>query len=425
MKFMHVKTFLFCFILITSLLARADVIVDNLNQPTQGYFGPIGNDSTTNDFLIGQEFTFPPSAAPYQLNQITLLLTATGGGANITVSVWDAGSDNNPTNEIAVVSSQFVGNPGAVAFVPSTNIILPPGVYYVVAAPTTPADSGFVNWAYAEYTNWSGPGILDGFADTSTGTWENQSITNLPQQLSVQATPLSASIGISQQGGMTTLSWPSVLKGYVAESATNVASSAWQQITNAPTLVSNDNILTNHWSDVARFFRLRQSFVADNLEQPSANWAGPIGTDANSNDFLIGQEFTLPAGTYALNKVTLLLNPIYGNGHVTVSLWHAGPDNNPTNEIAVVASQVVANEGNVDFVPSSPITLTSGTYYTVAAPTTPADNAMVGWDWTFSTTWTGFGTLGGFADTYPGAWENFPLGIGPYQMGVEATRVSP
>lgn len=38
-----------------------------------------------------------------------------------------------------------------------------------------------------------------------------------------------------------------------------------------------------------------------NLAQPTSGWDGPIGTDANRNDFLIGQEFTLPGGNYELN----------------------------------------------------------------------------------------------------------------------------
>ncbi|MGH7953675.1 MAG: choice-of-anchor R domain-containing protein, partial [Limisphaerales bacterium] len=99
MKPICVKIFLFFLVLIAASV-HADIIVDNLNQPTQGYFGPIGDDSTTNDFLIGQEFTLPSATAPYQINQITLLLSATSGGGNITISVWNAGPDNNPTNEI-------------------------------------------------------------------------------------------------------------------------------------------------------------------------------------------------------------------------------------------------------------------------------------------------------------------------------------
>jgi hypothetical protein len=425
MKFQCAQALLSALVVLGAVPVRADDMVDNLNQPTENYFGPIGDDSSTNDFLIGQEFTLPAGATPYDLTGITLLLSATGGGANITVSVWNAGPDNNPTNEIAVVTSQFIGNAGNVDFVPSTKITLSSGIYYVVAAPTTPADSGWVSWAYAANTNWSGSGILGGFADTSSGAWGNFSITNNPQQMRVQAMPVAPALDIGQSAGVTTLSWPSTLTGYVVESATNLAAPAWQAITNSATLAGGDHTLTNRWSDPIRLFRLRQRFVVDNLEQPTAGWDGPIGTDANTNDFLIGQEFTLPAGNYTLNKLTLLLDPVYGSGSVTVSLWHAGLDNNPTNEIAVVASQLVTTHGNVDFVPSSPILLPSGTYYVVAAPTSSADNALVGWDWTFSATWTGWGTLGGYADTYAGGWENFPMSSGPYQMSVQATPTAP
>jgi hypothetical protein len=426
MKLTGIKSLVFfLFLLMTVVSVRADVIVDNLNQPTQNYFGPIGSDSNSNDFLIGQEFALPAGPNPFQLNDVALLLNPIGGGANITVSIWSVGPDNNPSNEIATVASHFVGNAGNVEFIPVTNITLSPGFYYVVAAPTTPADSGWVSWAYAASTNWAGPGILDNIADTIPGAWENYSITNLPQQMSVQATPIPTTLGLSQQGGVTRLSWPSDLNGYVVDSATNLASPRWQAITNMPMPVAGANILTNKWSEPTRFFRLRQSLVVDNLEQTAADWDGPIGTDNNSNDFLIGQEFTLPAGNYALNKITLSLIPAYGSGSVTASIWSAGPDNNPGNEIAVVSSQFVANAGNVDFIPSVSITLPSGTYYVMAAPTTAADNAKVGWYWTTSTVWTGFGTLDGYAGTYFGLWENEPISEGPYQMSVQATPLLP
>ena len=261
MNVVRVEFFLCLSILTTTAVVRADVIVDNLNQPTEYYFGPIGGDSTTNDFLVGQEFSLPPGATPYQLNHITLLFSTTGGGANITVSVWQAGPDNDPTNEIGVVSSLFVANAGDVDFVPTTNITLASGIYYVVASPTTPADSGLVSWAYAADTNWTGSGTLGNIADTIPGAWENYSITNFPQQMSVQATPLAAKIGIGRQVGATLLSWPATLNGFLAETATNLASPVWQAITNVPTMAGDDNILTNRWSDPARFFRLRQSLV--------------------------------------------------------------------------------------------------------------------------------------------------------------------
>ena len=424
MKVRRLAALPFFLVLMVTATLHAEVIVDNLDQATRNDFGPIGDDATGHDFLIGQEFTLPAGATPFHLDRITLLLNPLHGSGNITASIWNISTNNNPINEIAVVSSQAVVSVGAVAFVPSNNIVLPPGTYYVVAAPTTPADSGFIDWAFSNTTNWIGAGILGGYADKIPGSWENYAITDYPEQMSVEAMPVPATLGISRLGGGATVFWPANLNGYVVESTTNLAPAVWQAVTNAPAIVAGNNTLTNGGLP-ARFFRLRQGLAVDNLDQPSADWAGPLGSDADSNDFLIGQEFTLPTGNYALNQISLLLNPVYGAARVTVSLWGVGPDHNPTNEIAVVASQLVTVEGRVNFVPAEPITVPAGSYFVVAAPASSADNARVGWELTFSLTWTGFGTLGNFADTSPGSWENFPVGQGPYQMSVQTMPVPP
>jgi uncharacterized protein YlzI (FlbEa/FlbD family) len=415
-----IKRVLSLFTLFVAMSACADVIVDNLNQITANYFGSIGTDSNTNDFLIGQEFALP--SGTYKLDKITLLLNPTNGNGNITASIWNAGPDNNPTNEIAVVSSQLVTNVGNVDFVPSTTITLQSGNYYVVAAPTTSADNALVSWAYTSSTNWTGFGILGGYADTIPGSWENSPITYGPQQMSVEATP---TIQISRNGSAIVLSWPSSLSGYAAESTTNLVSPNWQTITNTPVLVASNNTITNIWTDQTRFFRLRQSFIVDNLNQTTAGYFGTISTNSNDTNFLIGQEFTLPSGNYSLDKITLLLNPTNGHGNISVSIYGVGPDNNPTNQIAFVASQSVTNLGNVDFVPSTSIILPSGTYYVVTTPTTAADGGLVSWAFTDSTDWIGAGTLDGYADTIPGSWENSPITDGPQQLSVQATPAPP
>jgi hypothetical protein len=66
------KTFLLFIMLGATLQVRADVMVNNLNQPKENYFGPIGGDANTNDFLIAQEFTQPAGPNPFQLKEITL-----------------------------------------------------------------------------------------------------------------------------------------------------------------------------------------------------------------------------------------------------------------------------------------------------------------------------------------------------------------
>ncbi len=410
-------------VLLAAVSIHAEVIVDNLDQPVYDWGGPIGTDANNNDALLGQEFTLPAgNYASYLINKVTLRLSPLGGNPSVTVSIWNVDANNNPNNEIAVVASRTVPVPETIDFVPATNIVLAPGMYYVIAAPKTPADNAVVDWAYTtNWDTWTGTGILGAYADTFTGSWTNYPVFDYPFQLSVQATPTVGTVAISRQGGVTSLSWPSTLNGFTAESTTNLASSNWQTITNQPVQIADEDVLTNSWNDPQRFFRLRQNFAVNNLDQPVWDWDGPIGTDNNNNDALLAQEFTLPAGNYAINKITLLLNPANGSGNITVSIWNSGPDNLPASEIAVVSSQPVTSEGDVEFVPGAPISLSSGSYYVVAAPTTSADNAKVGWDYTVSTFWTGLGTLGGYADMFPGSWEYFSIVYGPFQMSVQTT----
>ena len=403
---------------------QGEVVVNNLNQPLSAWDGPIGTDANTNDFLLAQEITLPAANyASYLINKVTLRLRPKGASASVTVSIWDVDPlNNNPGHEISMVASQAVPTAENIDFTPATNIVLAPGMYYVVAAPTTPADNAKVSWAYTSaWTNWSGTGILGSFASTGNGSWANQPVYQSPFLLSLEATPTIGALAISQQAGVTSLSWPASLTGFVPESTTNLAPSNWQTITNQPIQIGAQTVLSNTWTDSNRFFRLRQQFAVNNLEQWPGPWDGPIGNDANKSDSLLGQVFTLPAGNYAVGKVTLLMTPVNGSGNITVSIWQIGSNNLPTTEISTVSSKLVASAGEVDFIPSAPITLSAGSYYVVAAPTTAADNAKVGWVYTVSTFWTGLGALSGTADKFPGHWEYSQIGYGPFQMSVQAT----
>lgn len=409
---------------IATTAVQGEVIVNNLSQPVSDWDGPIGTDANNNDFLVAQEFTLPAgNYASYLINEVTLRLRPNGASASVTVSIWGVNPlSNNPSSKIAVVASQIVSTTANVNFIPATNIVLAPGMYYVVVAPKTPADNAKVSWAYTSaWANWSGAGILGYFADTSGGSWANSPVFNDPFLLSVQATPTIGAVALRQGGSGTSLSWPASLKGFVAESTTNLAASNWQTITNPPTQIGGQTVVSNTWTDANRFFRMRQEFAVNNLDQWPYSSVGPIGTDANSSDTLLGQLFTLPTGNWAINKVTLLLSPVAGSGHITVSIWNVGANNLPTTQISTVSSELVASAGNVDFIPPVPITLSAGSYYVVAAPTTAADNAKVDWSATISTFWTGSGTLSGSADKNPGYWEYFPIGYGPQQMSIQVT----
>lgn len=419
MKFIRACVFVFLLILFPSVFARADEVVNNLAQSTGGYTGPIGDDANHSDFLVGQEFTFATGPSPYQIEAVELLLSPSSS-ANITVSLWNVDGNNDPSNEIVALPSMLVTKAGAVIFAPTNTVLLEPGMYYVVAAPTTPEDSGLVSWAYTLSFDWDGSGTLNSYAINASGGWAN--MNNGPQQMSIEAQTVTASINsIQHKKNVTTLTWPSALGGFVADSTTNLAKPVWQYIANTPIVNGSTNILTNTWSGPMQYYRLRQSWVVNNLTQPGTGWDA-IGDDNNGSDYQMAQEFTLSAGTNVLNQVTLGLVPISGGGHVTASLWTVGGDGNPGTQIATVASELVLSAGDVDFIPSATITLAAGNYYVVVDSTASADNGRVGWSYTQSLGWAGFGTLGNSAGTYAGYWQYFSFGSAdPFQMSVQVS----
>jgi len=121
---------------------QGEVIVNNLNQPVSAWDGPIGTDANANDALLAQEITLPAANyASYLINTVTLRLRPNGASASVTVSIWDVDPNNNPGHKISVVGSQIVPTAENIDFTPATNIVLAPGMYYVVVAPTTPAEA--------------------------------------------------------------------------------------------------------------------------------------------------------------------------------------------------------------------------------------------------------------------------------------------
>jgi hypothetical protein len=239
----------------------------------------------------------------------------------------------------------------------------------------------------------------------------------------VLATPIAPNlVGISRHAGITKLSWAAT-NDDVVDTATNIISPVWLAVTNAPITAGTTNFLTNSWSGPIRFFRLRQTFAVSNLTQTSGG-ASLIGDDNNGYDYNIGQEFTLPSGrNYNLNGVALALYPTNGGGNVAVSVWSVGSDNNPSNQISMISTQLVTAAGNISFTPAAPIALAAGSYYLVAVPATLADSSKVWWNWTGSNVWGGFGMLDAFAGLFDGFWANDSISDGPLKMSVQATPV--
>lgn len=61
----------------------------------------------------------------------------------------------------------------------------------------------------------------------------------------------------SDTNGVTALSWPSAVSGFLLESTVKLSREPWSEETNAPTLFGGRFTVTNQWANHTRFFRLR------------------------------------------------------------------------------------------------------------------------------------------------------------------------
>ena len=90
-------------------------------------------------------------------------------------------------------------------------------------------------------------GFLGGTSTNATLTIENIRFFSLAEPR----------LEIAVSGNATLLSWPLTAGGYVVETTPTLATPAWETVTNAPVISADRYVLTNAWSDEARFFRLR------------------------------------------------------------------------------------------------------------------------------------------------------------------------
>jgi pimeloyl-ACP methyl ester carboxylesterase len=61
---------------------------------------------------------------------------------------------------------------------------------------------------------------------------------------------------ITKSGNGISISWPSNVVGYSVQTTTNLTN--WETVTNAPSIIGNNYVITNTWPDQIRFFRLSQ-----------------------------------------------------------------------------------------------------------------------------------------------------------------------
>ena len=109
------------------------------------------------------------------------------------------------------------------------------------------------------------------------------------------------------------------------------------------------------------------------------------------------QQFTMPNNgtSYQMTALTLpFMTPVWGQGPAEVSLWSSSENGLPELDLGSIGIQLVVNEGDLTFVPATPLILSPGESYFILfdAP---------GANWTFSLTPAGtintgladFGTL--------------------------------
>jgi pimeloyl-ACP methyl ester carboxylesterase len=101
--------------------------------------------------------------------------------------------------------------------------------------------------AWAGTTNELFFGFLGGSSTNATLVIENIRFFSLAEPR----------LEIAESGHGTLLSWPLTAGGYVVETTPTLITQTWETVTNAPVISTDRYVLTNFWSDQARFFRLR------------------------------------------------------------------------------------------------------------------------------------------------------------------------
>ena len=121
---------------------------------------------------------------------------------------------------------------------------------------------------------------------------------NYTLNLHVQGT-----LAIGLTNGLTSVSWPTSTIPYQLESATNLTAPAWVLAGRVPVLTGGRYLVTNHWTEPARFFRLAE---CDPAPSGIVSWWTADGTASD----LIGTNHGILNGgvTYTSGEVRQAFN---------------------------------------------------------------------------------------------------------------------
>ncbi len=179
--------------------ARADILVDNINQPTRGttILGTVPPDN----LWAAQSFSGPMAV---RLTSIDVLV---GEAADPPDVVAELRSGDDPSGPLLATFSVPALVPAGLAvatLVPDTNIVLEPDTVYWLVLGT--ATTGAFGWGYAEGNGSDGPGSLlwYTYSEDSGATWGAQGTDN-PHQMRVNVSDVACRADFNGDGSVNTL----------------------------------------------------------------------------------------------------------------------------------------------------------------------------------------------------------------------------
>jgi hypothetical protein len=101
-------------------------------------------------------------------------------------------------------------------------------------------------------------GINGQFEPLNVGPWGFQVFSNSGALIfSTNFTVAGPSLGVALNGQQVALSWPAMASNYVLQTATDLSTGSWSNITNAVTTTGTNYVFTNAMSGQAAYFRLK------------------------------------------------------------------------------------------------------------------------------------------------------------------------
>ncbi len=177
--------------------ARADVLLNNLDQPARGT--TILGTEDPDMIWAAQSFRTPGRAS---LNIIKILAGNAVNSPDVVIALY-AGTDPSGTLLTTFAIPAFnASGLNIVDLVPDSAVVLKPGTLYWLVVGT--ATTGSVGWSYAEGNASDGPGSFGpyNYSTDSGATWPASGSDN-PYHMQIEATPIACPADFNGDGFVT------------------------------------------------------------------------------------------------------------------------------------------------------------------------------------------------------------------------------